>query len=376
MIRKILNIGVGLAIALSMSATTQAEDSCKYHPNPIPDTGLYWFSDNETKVKFDANPGQNFFDPNKKTLIFAHGWQKGSIAKGSYERFDYENHDCHNGFNDDLVKIWKDKGWNVGTFFWREHADEPLPNLPEAKIWNVNRIAGNKTVADMFVEDYKAAMSNHGNQEIRLAGHSLGSQLILAAGQKIHTDPSLSNNQKPKRLALIDPAFSNIYVKDLTTSGTLGVQAARTLKDRGVALEYYRVSEVNLGSQVLGVSLDGTAIYRLRQVSAFAELQPWYIEGVAPFNAGDKHIAAPYLYFDSMRNSRTPEVTLGDWVCHWIFCRWDATIRKDTYRHALSAATPTHQVRADTGANHYWVQIDGRQSGRTYDDKFLRKRRW
>lgn len=381
-------------LALTYSFSVQANATCQDHavtPNPIPDTGLYWFKNNEDKVKASSNTNQSYFDPSKPTMIYIHGWQSGAIAKGTYERFDYQNHDCVNGFSDDLVEAWKiassdGQSWNVGAFYWREHADETLPNLAEAKIWNANRFASNKTVAEMFVEEYKSAMNGYGNQEIRLVGHSFGSQVVLAAGEKIMNDSALSSNQKPKRVALLDPAFTNVYVKNVTTSGTLAVRAARSLKDRGVALEYYRVSEANLGSQALGVTFDGTAVYQLRQMSAFAEIRPWYIEGVAPFNAGDKHIAAPYLYLQSNKYAAPKEVTIGGWEGawqgYWIFRRWNPYAwwnpvkRVPTGASALSASTPTYLVKTHTGANHYWDQVSGRNEADTKDDQFVKKRRW
>lgn len=383
-------VAIAFTYAIGNQASAKCSDYQEYHPAP-PDTGIYWFKTDEDKVKATSNPGIDYFDPSKPTLIFVHGKQnEEKVANGFYERFDYQNHDCENGFtkyeNDvpvDLVEVWRNKssadypkGWNVGAFYWREYAALSYKEAERA-IWNSDGIGGNKAVSDMLVDEYKYIMRNgYGHQEIRLAGHSFGSQVVLSAGAKIMTATDLASNEKPDRIALIDPALSNRTVLNGKEAAVLGNEKADVILGHNVALEYYRVSEANFGIQLQTNVFDNTAIHQLRQKSAFAELEPWFVNGISPFNAGAKHVAAPYLYMESMRNELHQEVTIGGWVCKWIFCTWDATLRKDTGRHALTAATPTAEVKIHTGANYYWEQVEGRRTDLTHDDKFERKRRW
>jgi len=384
MLKKFL-VGLGLLCSISYFGAFEASATCnEYHPQP-PDTGIYWFKNNEKKKKASENPDNNYFDRTKPTMIFIHGKQNPSkVANGFYERFDYKNHDCKHGFSDDLVKVWKDKGWNVGAFYWREFATLDHRSA-ERSIWNSDAISGDKSVSDMFVDAYSQAMSGYGNKEIRIVGHSFGSQLALASSQKIVNSTSLPSNQKPKRVALIDPAFTISYVRHAFTSGTLGDVAASDLKNRNVAVEYYRVSLSNLGSQFGfpgGVNWDPTAIYRIRQKSAFVEIRPEYIF----VDPGAKHVAAPYLYLQSMANSAPREVKVGGWEGawqgFWIWRRWNPYAwwnpfkRVETGNDALSARTSTDQVRTMMKSGYYWNQVDGKNTARTHDDRFEKKRHW
>lgn len=101
------------------------------------DYGLYWFEGNNASVKAVEHDGtvnnvpSNYYSDNKKTMILFHGWQNGSSQNGyNREGFYFSYADVQ------LAQAWKDKGWNVGLFYWNQFADEGEVKDAEAKIWS------------------------------------------------------------------------------------------------------------------------------------------------------------------------------------------------------------------------------------------------
>jgi len=156
------------------------------HAQQAPENGLYWFKSNTDFKLASDSLDKGYYNPQRKTLIFLHGWQSNSIKNDSFESFDYKKHDNTNGFHGDLVAIWKAKGWNVGAYYWREFADDAV-FWAESKIWSPNDVVGmrmkvinqygdvetikhndlpyairSKSVSDLFYDAYIKAMARHG----------------------------------------------------------------------------------------------------------------------------------------------------------------------------------------------------------------------
>ena len=64
------------------------------------DYGLYWAgADNEfEKASVDTQAGSNYYDPDKPTIIYIHGWQSDSVETLYRETF-------YNTHNDSLILI-------------------------------------------------------------------------------------------------------------------------------------------------------------------------------------------------------------------------------------------------------------------------------
>ncbi len=381
---KFCAVAMASTYAIGSQASAKCSDYQEYHPD-MPTTGLYWFTDDETKVRNDSNPGLNFFDPSKPTVIFVHGRQANQYPNNKYERFDYKNHDCENAFEDengnldlelDLVEIWRDKtknfsqkSWNVGAYYWGEEASKE-PVAIEKAIW----INGRPT-AQGFYEDYKSAMTGYTGPEIRLVGHSMGNELVMATSELIMDDKALRN---PDRVALLDPFYSNAWSSNGQTPGEMAVAVGGNLTSKNIALEFYRSSLTSAAGQIAGILPgDDSSMLKLRMMSAHADLKPLYIDDINPVvNIGNKHIAIPYLYFQSMAYEPADEVTTGGWSCRWIFCVWDASKRNDSDIHALSASTPNWRVSQMMGGAYFWEQVSGEDDSDTQGDQFKKIRRW
>jgi hypothetical protein len=228
------------------------------------DYGLYWFKSSTDAVKYV--PGRavdaSYYAPENDTLVYVHGWQKESVA-ADYRRegFNHLVDDNTSGFTSgmtqhvDLVTVWKNKSWNFGAFYWNQMADDDLalgaPYKAESKIWNTtnmryavspyslngsarleilspaspltdaekwdhDRQTVNKPAKPMSVlmaEVLESSLVNMANNEFRLAGHSLGAQMVDGAAY-ILSENNAGGALVPDRVAMIDPYWAGTYVAD------------------------------------------------------------------------------------------------------------------------------------------------------------------
>lgn len=124
------------------------------NPNK-PDYGIYWFADTgdpnqdylvmKASAKTAKGQYKLFFDPSKPTVIYFHGWQPGDTVLKIREDFFYN--DPYNKKGYDNLKAWKEKGWNVGIFYWNQFADEGDLQFSMAK--GVSRAQAIKLLKEM-----------------------------------------------------------------------------------------------------------------------------------------------------------------------------------------------------------------------------------
>lgn len=279
------------------------------------DHGLYWFGYGDSWQK--AVPGQSnaYYVASKPTLIYIHGWQNGSSQAKNRETFNRKD---AGGPDLDLAHAWLAAGYNVGVLYWNQFADEGEVKDAEAKIWTasgpramrwrnssgVYSTGPSQSAGDLLFNSYKANLAGYSGSNIRIAGHSLGNQMAIVLTKKISDAVSagtLNSKLLPKRVALLDPFYSN-YAKSYLGNQWVG-EVCRTyvseLKTKGVIFETYRTSAAS-SSGFIGDSNTG-----LMNMTAFSELKPWY------FNATqltEKHNAAVWHYLWSF-SSNPPLIT-------------------------------------------------------------------
>lgn len=187
------------------------------------DHGLYWFGYGDSWQKAVPGHSNAYFDNNKPTVIYIHGWQEGKTQKKYRETFNRKD---AGGPDLDLAYAWRAAGYNVGILYWNQFADEAEVKDAEAKIWtakgpramrwrNSSGAYANgpsQSVGDLLFQHYKANMTGYNGSHIRILGHSLGNQLAVVLTKKISdavATGSLSSRLLPKRVALLDPFYSN-----------------------------------------------------------------------------------------------------------------------------------------------------------------------
>jgi len=267
------------------------------------DYGLYWFGNGDNYQK--AIPGQSnaYYNKSAPTIIYIHGWQNGSSQAQNRETF---NRSDSGGPDVDLAYAWRRAGYNVGILYWNQFADEGEVKDAEAKIWSASgprsmrwrdhngtyRSGPSKSAGQLMFESLRDNMANYSGSRLIIAGHSLGNQMALVVAKKLKDGISAGNTNsrlKPKRVALLDPFYSNWGKSYL--SGKWTGQVAReyvdTLKSWGVIFEAYR------SSSVTNTFLVGDENKSLLNKTAFLELKPWYFQS---WQQAEKHGAAVWHY--------------------------------------------------------------------------------
>jgi len=275
------------------------------------DVGIYWYGAGNARQKAVAGVANPYFKPARPTVLYVHGWQNGSSARRSRETFNYRQNDPTYGVDVNLADAWVNAGWNIGIFYWGQYADEGEVTDAEAKIWtpsgprgmrwrdcngNYNAPpAGTPSAAQLMYNAYTSAMSGYTGTTVRVAGHSLGSQMAVRFTKMVSDNVAagrLPSNRLPDRVALLDPFFSKYGKSYLPNSAWTGEMVRRyvgELKGKGVVFEEYKTSGIN----ALGI---GDSNLGLTTMVAYADLAPWYIPS---WDVAAKHVAAPNLYFYS-----------------------------------------------------------------------------
>lgn len=368
---KIVRITVLLAALLSAfnAQAGSGGNGCTESPYPSShfealNYGLHWYNSGREHQQWQPGETNDYYNPQAPTVIYVHGWTVGGTSDSFKESFDWGG--CAGWPQVDVIAHWKTMGWNVGLFHWNQFADEFWVTDAEAKIWTANGDKGmrwrdindhyrdsqlNKSANDLFVEQLVSALNPNNESELRIVGHSLGSQMAIRASYRLlkgAQEQHWSTNLVPHRVAILDPFFSTGWKGYLNWS-TVGEQIrvrGEALISAGVAMEVYRTS-FNSSNGV--VSDPNTAL--LNQL-AFAEVKPWYFNA---FNFQDKHISAFWHYFWSYSHD-TPDILWS----------WD---------QGLSASTPTHRVKQLMRSPNKLVHSWGNWSKTPADDVFEYKKK-
>lgn len=365
-------MGVVLSVLIVMFCflalgKTKVWAASAYDGNSL-DVGIYWFGKDNISQKFVAGTNNPYYDPTKPTIIYIHGWQPNAYKSLFRESFNPYLNDSSCGSDVDLADYWIDKGWNIGIFYWNQLADETNVYDAESKIWSTAGAQGmrwrkadgsyvttstpSKSVGNLFADAYASAMANFQGSEIRIAGHSLGSQ-VAVDGTKLISDMvatgKLSNNLLPDRVALLDPFWSigsKSYLSNQWT-GAVCRTYVNALKEKGVAFEEYK------SSNIMDVPVaDSNA--GMRSMVCFQDLWPEFINFT---NQSGKHGYARTWYFYSMAFSSPAEVLSG----------------AVTGNVAASASTSTARIAQMMNSSYKWIQSNGKKTETPMDDTFLKQ---
>ncbi len=327
------------------------------------DYGLYWFGTGDNYQK--ASPGSTnpYYNKNKKTIIYIHGWLKDSSVNKARVSFDVSS---LGGPEKNIAEDWINAGYNVGILYWNQFSDEDEVKDAEAKIWTTQgpkamrwkRLDGSyadaptdNNVTQLLYNNLIANIADFQGPELRIAGHSLGNQLALTISDALLSDVQnnkLSPKLLPQRIALLDYFYSNggkAYLGNAWV-GEESRDIASRLINNDTAIEAYRTS-VSTSSL-----LAGDANNALIDIVAFTEIKPWYF---APWDIGKKHTAARWYYF-------------------WSFS-FDSPIIKGTNDDGATASTSTRRIKELMQSTQKLVQRGGVWTKTPGDDQFTYKKK-
>jgi hypothetical protein len=324
-----------------------------YYLNKL-DTGIYFYGVQQNAITSDQPgsqkyiPGQPnpFFDPSKPTIIYAHGWNKGSVTAGNREGLLLTT----GGVWQNVQNYWLTRNWNVGIFQWNQLADDDFGLQPvdtEKKIYDANSrnigmrwkkndgsfsSRGNPTVTvtQLYRSAYlQVASALASGLEIRLVGNSLGGNLTVAMTREL----AINGSRLPLRVTLQDPYWdSSLDSSDGVTppggfanNRAVGIDGARRISTAGIALEYFRSSLAGQTGYVRDIAM----------VASYTNLKPLYTNDI-----GAKHTQPTRVYFWAVENGGT----------------------------TATPNTPFQTVRARMNTNNYWNQADAGANTTTPSD--------
>ncbi len=263
------------------------------------DAGISWIGDDGEYEKFRPGNEEKYFDPARPTVLYLHGWQKGTSESNMFREnpFLYTSQAFGSG---NLVRAWRSQGFNVGVFHWSQFADEPDVRDAEWKIWTAGEdapggankglqrmryrvrsggfvnVSDGKSVADLFVETYLQAFANYRGPGVRLVGHSLGAQLAGHATYLISKEAEagrIPSEIVPTRLALLDAFWSKggrAYLGGKSTAQVFLAEMQELVKSRKVVVEQVKTS-------ALGGIFAGDENLGLRKLTAFHRVWPRFL---------------------------------------------------------------------------------------------------
>ena len=339
------------------------------------DYGVYWFRCGKCRTNPDgtktsngikADPtdlGTSYYDPDKPTVIYVHGIQEN----GKKQRESFVSPTDAS----DMAAQWKTKGYNVGLFYWNQIADDNglPPRIHEGKVWGQwsgksywrwrkmdgsfvymqpTTMANTNTVADLFRDSYAAALKNQTNPDIRLAAHSMGNQVAIRGTSLLQS--SGGSEPMPKRVALLDPYYSQINNYLTIRPRDEATKFVSQLKGAEVLFEYYKTSAERVIDTVDTIA----------KQMAYVKIYPNY---TIP-NQAAAHGAAVHWYLSS------PSYSPPAWD-------YNSATRKYTRAGvAPSAAMPDstlQEVNACTTDCKWWTQRNGKYTKVITDDDFVRR---
>lgn len=319
------------------------------------DKGIYWFGRNNKGEKFIEGQKNKYFDCNKPTVIYIHGWSRNNVKKATRETFNPKADAIGMDIDLDCADSWIDKGWNIGIFYWTQFADEGSVRDAEDKIWsnsggknlrwkhaslNYREYDGEeKSIAEIFVNEYMKAMDNFQGNEIRIVSHSLGVQVLINSARIIEdyiSSGKIRQKLRPDRMAFLDPFWSKekkSYLNNRTT-GQECYEIVKNLKEKGIVFETYETSLFNdywIGERNL----------EMKKLTLFTKL---CLDYISIFDQPARHCAAKDWYFYSFGFNPPAETING----------------LSTGKSAISASTPTDILRHED-SGYAWQQDKGKE---------------
>lgn len=268
---------------------------------------------NNTFVKATEDSVRDLIDPSKPLMVHLHGWRGNNRSTGQEPLFDDEI------LPENAMNMWRRAGWNVVFYNWIQYADDMNFLRAECRIWSnqcdgknitwldtdgklhplEEKISLSEKVANEFASLFKDVLDP--NQELRIVGHSLGTQLALATSERLLQD----HNIKATRIALTD-LTSTLGKKNYLNNRWIG-QKLRTIAkkfiDQGTAIENYRCWKISQFPPFDKNSKFDEMVFTVNKKLDFIP------NSFLNFNPNTQHRSCYYLYLWSISDKPDDEFT-------------------------------------------------------------------
>ncbi len=376
------------------------------------DYGLYWFKNVNNGLKgYSSFQRDDYFDPDKPTVIYVHGWQSGEAQKRRRESWKRQD-----PFKDsttyDMCQHWKNKGYNVGMFNWNQFADDSLLES-QANIYYIPTQAGmpaghsmryqtantfdawnkepgstrryfynggggdieDKNVCDLLLAELYRCMGGYEpgpTKEFRMIGHSLGTQLVGRTCDVIREHPDWGI-PLPTRISLLE--LAQIHGLDPTGLNINSLQFGyiSRLKSAGIAIDCYQSTDLQ---SLLGINL--SFVGNIHDMCAYNRWRPDFITPINLsldiFNKSvgidgvfiKSHNEIVRWYMESFQHSASTFEA-------WTYRGFNIFAKDQKVGNALSASTSNAAVRTLMNQNYWFEQSKGKETQDMLDDKWERK---
>lgn len=353
--KKIITILIFSVMCIFFSSPLSTSASSGTFDTNNLDMGIYWYGKGDICQKAVEGQPNAYFDKNKPTMILMHGWLKNSTKNRNRLTFNVKNNNPSFGVDLNLADYWIDKGWNIGIFYWSQMSDENELKDAEAKIWSDNtnkalrwkKSDGNyvdytgkeKSVGEIFFNEYSKVMKNYNGSEVRIVGHSLGTQLAINSSKLVNDSVNsgkLSSKLKIARVALLEPFWSKgekSYL-DGKWTGEISREYIKNLTNNNTVVEMYKSSNIN--DLWVGDSND-----EMKKLTIFTDI---YADFLGFTDQNGKHAYAKEWYIYSMAS--------------------------EDVDNRVSASTPTWKLKQIINSGYYHTQSNGKNTFTPIDDTF------
>ncbi|CAK9093905.1 unnamed protein product [Durusdinium trenchii] len=281
------------------------------------DYGLYFFGAGNVCEKYRPGEPNAYFLDDRDVLIYVHGWEVDRLRQKYRETFHWKSNEPRFGLDFDLALPWLTRRWNVGIFYWDMFSDEDWLPDAEAKIWTAEgprrmryRTASgdfkassiSQSCADLLASQLQQ-LPLKSSRKLRLAGHSLGSPLVIAAAAQAFAAGSAAGSL---RIALLDPYWSRrvplvnpqSYMRRPATRTTAqeSLDLAMLLAEQDVPFEIYYSCPMMTQLPLVADDLPAR-----RLVSARRAAVVHYDASYQGLDFEAQHLLAPNLYLHSMK---------------------------------------------------------------------------
>lgn len=235
-----------------------------------------------------------------------------------------------------MADEWIDQGWNIGSFYWTQFADEPTVEQAEDKIWPIcfpvtdvcdapsmrykQKDGSFKTppansipsVSDLMYEAIVA--STVGAQpekgfKLRIVGQSLGGGVVVGAGYRLAAAADaglIPGHLKPERVSMLDPFWTAAHARDILPRMYRLRHVHNVTQDMSRTSSFSAPAGYREALQALPTSSLSVAF--VWQDAKYISDQNAYLAGAAAMTA--KHMSSKAFYFLSI-NPKNPNQRLG-----------------------------------------------------------------
>ena len=162
------------------------------------DIGLYFFASDGSHVRYSEDISTDYFDPQKPTIAFFHGWMTEDFEDGEIYEFPE--------FNKKVLEA----GYNMCALDYCRHA-KVLTYLFNY-IWM--GYEDSHSIACRFAREYAACFKNY-DKEVTFLAHSFGAHTSVATAyflSKMADQGIVGRNCLPKRMTFTDPYLGDVLL--------------------------------------------------------------------------------------------------------------------------------------------------------------------